>query len=153
MEETNTQNPKSGRGLGIAGFVVSLVALVLWIPIAAAAVFAAALGGGMGLAGFLLVMSLAGLVMSILGLMKANKVGGKKGLAIAGLVIGLIVTALSVRTMMGVKEAQEEFAKMGLGEKTLETFKEGLTEGLDSLTKELKVIADSAAASQGGETH
>lgn len=153
MEETNTQNSKAGRGLGIAGFVVSLVAIVLWIPISAAAVVAAALGGGMGIAGFLLVLSLAGLVLSVLGLVKANKGGGKKGLAIAGLVIGLVVTLLSVRTVMGVKEAQAEFEKMGLGANTLENLKEGIEKGLDSLSSELKVVADSMAQTQEGQSH
>jgi hypothetical protein len=146
MEETNTQNPKAGRGLGIAGFVVSLVAIILWIPISAAAVLAAAFGGGMGIAMFLLVLSLVGLVLSILGFVKANKAGAKKGLAIAGLVIGLVVTALAFSTINGVNNARTEFEKMGLGDKALETFKEGMEQGLDSLTNQLKEIGDSAAA-------
>lgn len=144
MEETNTlQNPKAGRGFGIAGFVISLVALVLWFPIAAAAVLSAALGGGMGISGFWLVVSLTGLILSILGLMKANKGGGKKGLAIAGLVIGLLASALSVNTMIGVKKAQEEFAKAGLGDQFMDSFKEGMESGLDSLTMQLDQAMDS----------
>jgi hypothetical protein len=145
MEETNTQNSntKAGRGLGIAGFVVSLVAIVLWMPMSAAAGFAALVGGGTGIAIFLLIMSLAGLIMSVMGLMKANKGGGKKGLAIAGLVIGLIVTILSVYTFIGVNKAKEEAEKMGLGSKFEETLKEGMEHGLDSLANELKEAMDS----------
>lgn len=143
MEETNTQqNTKAGRGFGIAGFVISLVALVLWMPIAAAAVLSAALGGGMGLSSFWLIVSLLGLILSIMGLMKANKGGGKKGLAIAGLIIGLVASGLSVNTIIGVKKAQAEFEKAGLGDKFMDTFKEGMEQGLDSLATELKEAMD-----------
>lgn len=147
MEETNTQNSntptKAGKGLGVAGFVVSLVALILWMPISAAAVFSAAFGGGMGLSGFWLIVSLLGLVFSILGLMKANKGGGKKGMAIAGLVIGLIASSLAVSTVIGVKKAQTEFEKAGLGGQFMETFQKGMEQGLDSLSNQMKGALDS----------
>lgn len=151
MTETSTNsNPKAGKGLGIAGFVVALVALVLWVPMSAAAVFAAALGGGTGTAVFLLLMSLTGLVLSVVGLMKASKSGGKKGLAIAGLVIGLVATLLSISTFVGVSNAKTEFEKFGLGSKLEETLKEGFGRGLDSLANEFQNVADSLenAASQ-----
>lgn len=146
MEETNTQTntpTKAGKGLGVAGFVISLVALVLWMPISAAAVFSAAFGGGMGLSVFWLIVSLLGLILSILGMVKANKGGGKKGLAIAGLVIGLIASSLSVSTVIGVGKAQTEFEKAGLGDKFMETFQEGMEQGLDSLSNQLEQSMDS----------
>ncbi len=148
MEETNTsQNSngptKAGKGLGVAGFVISLVALVLWMPISAAAVFSAALGGGMGLAGFWLVVSLLGLVLSVLGLMKATKGGGKKGLAIAGLVIGLVASSLAVRTLIGVNKAKAEFEKVGLGDQFMNTLKTGMEESLDSLSSQMHDAIDS----------
>lgn len=148
MEETNTQQnsntpTKAGKGLGVAGFVVSLVALILWMPISAAAVFSAAFGGGMGLSGFWLIVSLLGLVFSILGFMKANKGGGKKGMAIAGLVIGLIASSLAVSTVIGVKKAQAEFEKSGLGGQFMETFQKGMEQGLDSLSVHMEGALDS----------
>lgn len=148
MKETNTQQnsntpTKAGKALGVAGFVISLVALVLWMPISAAAVFSAAFGGGMGLSGFWLIVSILGLVLSVLGLMKANKGGGKKGMAIAGLVIGLIASSLAVSTVIGVKKAQAEFEKSGLGDKFMETFQKGMEQGLDSLSTEMKEALDS----------
>lgn len=151
MEETNTQqnsntSTKAGRGFGIAGFVVSIVALVLWMPISAAAVFSAAFGGGMGLSGFWLIVSLLGLLFSILGLMKAVKGGGKKGMAIAGLVIGLIASSLAVSTVIGVKKAQAEFEKSGLGSQFMETFQKGMEQGLDSLSNQMKEALDSVKA-------
>ena len=153
MEETNTtQNSngptKAGKGLGVAGFVISLVALVLWMPISAAAVFAAALGGGMGLAGFWLVVSLLGLALSVMGLMKATKGGGKKGLAIAGLVIGLVASCLAVSTLMGVNKAKVEFDKAGLGDQFMNTLKNGMEQGLDSLSSQMNSALDSVKNTQ-----
>lgn len=144
MTETSTNsNPKAGKGLGIAGFVVALVALVLWVPMSAAAVFAAALGGGTGTAIFLLLISLTGLVLSVVGFMKAKQGGGKKGLAIAGLVIGLVATLLSISTFVGVNNAKTEFEKLGFGSKFEEALKDGFGKGLDSLANELQNVADS----------
>lgn len=147
MEETNTQNSntptKAGKGLAIAGFVISLVALVLWMPISAAAVFSAAFGGGMGMAGFWLIVSLLGLIFSVMGMMKANKGGGKKGMAIAGLIIGLIASALAVSTVIGVNKAQAEFEKAGFGDQFMETFQKGMEQGLDSLSTQMEEALDS----------
>jgi hypothetical protein len=92
----------------------------------------------MGLAGFWLVFSLAGLVLSVMGMMKLGKTGGKKGLAIAGLVLGLVATLLSVSTVMGVSKAQTEFEKVGLGSKALETVGNAMEEGLKTAADSLK---------------
>lgn len=143
MEQTSGTPTKAGKGLSVAGFVISLVALVLWLFVSAAAVLSAALGGGMGLAGFWLVFSILGLALSIMGFMKASKGGGKKGMAIAGLIIGLIATALSVSTIMGVSKAQEEFDKVGLGSNLMETLENGMTQSLDSLATEMENVSDS----------
>lgn len=141
MEQT--QQTPQGKGLGIAGFVISVIALVLWLFISAAAVLAAALGGGMGLAGFWLIFSLTGLVLSILGMMKLSKTGGKKGLAIAGLVIGLLATGLSASTVFGVMKAHEEMEKAGLGNGVMDAFTNELEKGLDSLDAEINKSLDS----------
>ena len=72
--------PNKTNGLAIAGFVVSLVSMVLCCC---------------GLLG------LVGLILSAVGLSQINKKGQKgKGLAIAGLVIGLIVVALWVGSLI-----------------------------------------------------
>jgi hypothetical protein len=42
-----------------------------------------------------------------MGMMKLGKTGGKKGLAITGMIIGIIATILSVTTVMGVSKAQQ----------------------------------------------
>lgn len=126
--ETATQqnvNVSTGKGLGVSGFVISLVALVFWLFVSAAAILAAAIGGGMGLASFWLLFSITGLALSVLGFIKANKAGAKKGMAITGLIIGLIATLLSITTVAGVSKAQDEFAKAGLGSNIMETLKAG----------------------------
>ena len=146
MENTNTdQNSgtpvSTGKGLGVAGFVISLVALVLWVFIAGAAVIAAALGGGMGLACFWLIVSLLGTVLSIMGMMKASKAKAKKGLAITGMILGIVATALSVRTVMAVNEVHSTVGDKGmdalkdLGKMMNDSLSRHMNEAVDSLTK------------------
>lgn len=94
MEETTTQKPQ-GKGMAVAGFVIALVALVFYVFVATAVTFAAALGGGYGLGIFWLVLSLAGTGLCVMGMMKLGKTGGKKGLAIAGMIIGIIAVVLT----------------------------------------------------------
>ena len=74
----NTTSTKAGKGLGVAGFVIALVALVLWIFISGAAVLQAVGGGGMGLAIFWIIVSVSGIALSIIGFMKAKSGNGKK---------------------------------------------------------------------------
>lgn len=68
------QAPSQSNGLGVAGFVVSLCGLVLcWVP-------------------FLdLVLGVTGLILSAFGMKRLPK-----GLATAGLVIGIIATVISI---------------------------------------------------------
>jgi len=120
MEETTTTTttitsgtPPQGKGLGVAGFVISLIALVLWIVISGIAVAAAMIGGGMGLAIFWLVLSLLGTALSVMGMMKLGKTGGKKGLAITGMILGIIATILSVTTVMGVSKVHATVGETG----------------------------------------
>ncbi|MBK6833939.1 MAG: hypothetical protein IPG89_06560 [Bacteroidetes bacterium] len=44
---------------------------------------------------FWLLMCLAGTVLSFMGMSKLGKTGGKKGLAITGIILGIIATLLS----------------------------------------------------------
>lgn len=115
MEENNGSAAKSnaGKGLSVSGFVIALVALVLWVVIAGMASLAAIAGGGMGLAIFWLIFSLLGTGLSVMGVMAASKANGKKGLGIAGLVIGLVATILSVTTVLGVKKVHDTVGDAG----------------------------------------
>src|SRR3954462_8469424 len=115
MEQTNTTAPQTpqGKGLGVAGFVISLVALVIFWIISPAGLFSAALGGGMGLAGFWLVLSILGTLLSVLGMNKLGKSGGKKGLATTGMILGIISVLLSIWLIMGVVKVQKEVGDTG----------------------------------------
>ena len=150
MEENNTttttttttsQTPQ-GKGMGTAGFVISLVALVLWFVIAPMCLFSAALGGGMGLAMFWLVLSLLGTGLAVMGMMKLGKTGGKKGLAIAGMVLGIVATILSVTTVMGVSKVKATIGDAGkeMLENLADTAKlrETMNNAMQSITDSLK---------------
>ena len=103
MEETTTTQKPEGKGMAVAGFVISLVALVFYVFVATAVTFAAALGGGYGLGIFWLVLSLAGTGLCVMGMMKLGKTGGKKGLAIAGMIVGIIAVILSAMLVMSIE--------------------------------------------------
>lgn len=137
MENNTTQTPQ-GKGMGVAGFVISLIALLLWIVISGIAVAAAALGGGMGLAMFWLILSIAGTALSVLGMMKLGKTGGKKGLAITGMILGIIATILSITTIMGVSKMKEAVGDKGkeLLENLSDTAKlrESMMNAIDQMT-------------------
>ena len=111
--EQNTQVQPQGKGLGVAGFVISLIALVGWLFVGLGALAKAALdgvqgkdGGGMGLMIGWLVFSLLGTVLSMMGMMKLGKTGGKKGLAITGMILGIVATLLSAWVCYGLSQVK-----------------------------------------------
>lgn len=110
--ETQTVKPQ-GKGLAIAGFVIGLVGLVFYFIIAATVTVQAALGGGYGLGIFWLVLCAGATAMSILGMMKLGKTGGKRGLAIAGMIIGLVATVLTVLLVIGIGKMQDVASQYG----------------------------------------
>ena len=76
---TQVQPVRSGNGLAVAGMVLGIIALVtFW------AIFISAPCG------------LVGLVLSILGMKKAKKVGSGKGMAITGLVLSILAILATV---------------------------------------------------------
>jgi len=65
------------------------------------------LSGNKGLAWFWVILCVAGAGLSLMGMMKLGKTGGKKGLAIAGLIIGLVAVVWSAWSAMAVGEAAD----------------------------------------------
>jgi hypothetical protein len=61
----------------------------------------------MWLSYFWLVLILVGTLMSFMGMSKLGKTGGKKGIAIAGLVIGIIALIWGVVLLLGTLEAKK----------------------------------------------
>lgn len=150
MEETNnvSQAPQ-GKGMGVAGFVISLVAVVIFWIISPIALFAAIAGGGMGLSIFWLILSLTGTALSVLGMNKLGKTGGKKGLALTGMILGIVAILLSVWLVFGVKKVHAEAGDMGKQflNQMEQGMKEGVQQALDSLQTEIEnsMPADSTA--------
>src|ERR1700733_9398509 len=104
MEQNTTTQTPQGKGMGVAGFVISLIAVLFWFIIAGICTLAAVVGGGMGLAMFWLILSLLGAGLSVMGMMKLGKTGGKKGLAITGMILGIVAVILSCMTIMSVSK-------------------------------------------------
>jgi hypothetical protein len=94
-----------GKQAGIAGFVIALVTLIgaSWIAIMATA--AVILGGSPWLMYLWLVLAIFSVVISVIGMRKLGKSGGKKGLAITGLVIGIVSTIYCIILTLGLSAA------------------------------------------------
>ena len=100
MEQSNTPNP--GKGMGTTGFIISLVALIVGFVIYMICIASAVFGGGMGLAIFWTVLSVAGVALSFMGMNKSKAAGHKPGLAMGGLIVGIIAVCLSLWTIYSV---------------------------------------------------
>ena len=143
MEETTTTQKPEGKGMAVAGFVISLVALVFYVFVATAVTFAAALGGGYGLGIFWLVLSLAGTGLCVMGMMKLGKTGGKKGLAIAGMIIGIIAVILTAMLVMSIGKIQSEAGALG------DQFKEAMEQSADQMKEDMNQAIDSVQQEAG----
>lgn len=142
MEETTTQKPE-GKGMAVAGFVISLVGLVFYFIIAGIVGLQALAGGGYGLGIFWLVLTLAGTALSVMGMMKLGKTGGKKGLAIAGMIIGIIALVLTVLLVMGISKAQQAGGEFG------DKFKEAMEQSAEQMKEEMNQAIDSVQQEAG----
>jgi hypothetical protein len=94
-----------GKQAVIAGFVIALVTLIgaSWIAVLATA--AVIVGGSPWLMYLWLVLAVASVVLSAIGMSKLGKTGGKKGLAVAGLVIGIVSTVYCIILTLGISAA------------------------------------------------
>lgn len=98
MEQTTTtstpSNPKAGKGLGIAGLVLGILAAILsFVPC---------------LGMYAIFPGIIGLVLSVISIVQANKAGAAKGMAIAGLVCSLIGSSIAIWQYMKIKDGLEE---------------------------------------------
>ena len=127
----NTQNP--GKGLGTTGFILSLLGLVVGFVIYMVCDASAVFGGGMGLAIGWSVFCAIGLVLSFMGMSKSKATGHKPGLAMGGLICGIIAVVFSLWTIYTVHVVHS----------TMGTAMTDLTSGLDSLSKSMQHSLDS----------
>lgn len=107
MEQTTQLTKPEGKKMAIAGFVISLVTLIFYFIIAAIVATQAVLGGGYGLGIFWLLLSVGSVGLCVVGMMKLNKTGGKKGLAITGMIVGLVATVLTIMLVTRISDMQQ----------------------------------------------
>ncbi|MDG1146913.1 MAG: hypothetical protein P8N52_01280 [Crocinitomicaceae bacterium] len=105
MSEENNVSQPQGKSMGVAGFILSLVTLLFssWIAVLATASIIA--GGSGWLMHFWSVLAILSVVLSAMGMSKLGKTGGKKGLAIAGLVIGIVSVIYCLMLSAGISAA------------------------------------------------
>lgn len=129
MEETNnTTTPSSkGKGLGVAGMVIGIVAII-WamIPL---------LGAGAWW------LAVVGLVLSVVGFVMANGGGNpNKGMMMTGIILGVVATALSFYRVYQVTQAVK--ALEGIGQEFATEMKAALDsakiEAIDAIADTLK---------------
>src|SRR3989338_8093068 len=97
MSEENVQ--PQGKGMAIGGFILSLVGLLL----AGAVMVGSYMAMGSKVVAYLwVVLCIASVILSAMAMSKLGKTGGKKGLAIAGLIIGIVAVVYSIIVLMGL---------------------------------------------------
>jgi len=113
MSEENNGTQPQGKQMGIAGFVLALVTLVLSNWIAALSVAAIITGGSGWLMYVWLVLAIVSVILSGMAMSKLGKTGGKKGLAVAGLVIGIVSVVWSAILVAGLSIAASATTDLG----------------------------------------
>jgi hypothetical protein len=96
MEETTTTtNSKAGKGLGVAGLVLGILAAVLsFVPC---------------LGMYAIIPGVVGLILSVISIIQANKAGAAKGMAIAGLVCSLVGVGIAYWQYTKLSAVGEQF--------------------------------------------
>lgn len=122
--------PNAGKGLGIAGLVLGILAAIIsFIPC---------------LGVWAVVPGIIAIILSIISLSQAKKAGAGKGLAIAGLVCGLVGTALAIWWGYAISRAANDFKDSGLLDSLNHVMENsGMLDSLNKAMEELKDITDS----------
>lgn len=105
MSENQNGTAVQGKGLAITGFVLALAGLLLNNVMFGIAVVSIGLGGSGWIMYLWLVVNIVGLILSIMGMSKLKKTGGKRGLGIAGMIIGIVGTVWAVILVLGMEAA------------------------------------------------
>jgi ABC-type Fe3+ transport system permease subunit len=126
MENTTNTTPaqNDGKGLGIAGLVVGIIAVLFsFIPC---------------LGAWAIVPAIVGIVLSAISMRQANKAGMPKGTATGGLVCSIIAAAIAIywiyAMMYAVAAAPDMIKEMN---------ESGVMDSLNKAMEKLKDITDS----------
>ena len=131
MSENVETTAPQGKGLAVGGFVLSIVGLMLSSWIAAIAIAAVMLGGSPWIMYLWLVVCMASIVLSVMGMSKLKKTGGKRGLGIAGMIIGIVATVYAIILTLGIGAASVASDEFG------DQFKDALEQELNKEMEEL----------------
>lgn len=133
MSEVNTA--PQGKGLAIGGFVLSLVTLIFSSWVAVAATVSVAGGGSAWLMYLWLVLAIVSIVLSVMGMSKLGKTGGKKGLGIAGMIIGIVSTIWCIVLSLGIgaAAAMSDQVQNELGDKWQQELQKEMQKELDNM--------------------
>ena len=137
MNQTTT-NP--GKGLGVGGFVLSLVAIVGYFIVAGiAALQAATTGGGTTTMIVWCIICALALLLSFMGYRKSRAVNMKNGIGMAGIIISAVALILSVWSIVGIREVATnpdvEKARQDI-RNSLEEMQDEMQHSMDSLQQE-----------------
>jgi hypothetical protein len=131
MEETKTN---AGQGLGIAGLILGIIAIPL------------AILGCTSVLG--LVLGIAGVILSAVGLSQATKSNGTKGLPTAGLVVSILGTAIALMWILFFARIAHEGGRwwgregIRIMEEINEDFGDELEETFEDIGKELEELGE-----------
>lgn len=127
MEQNNTTtpaNPNAGKGMGIAGLVLGiLAAIVSFIPC---------------LGVYALIPGIIGIVLSAISMAQASKAKAAKGLAIAGLICSIVGCSIAGWQYYALSTAGDQFKE------ALEN--SGALDSLNKAMDQLKEITDTTQA-------
>lgn len=131
MEETKTN---AGQGLGIAGLILGIIAIPL------------AILGCTSVLG--LVLGIAGVILSAVGLSQATKSNGTKGLPTAGLVVSILGTAIALMWILFFTRIAHEGGRwwgregIRIMEEINEDFGDEIEETFEDIGKELEELGE-----------
>jgi hypothetical protein len=119
--------PNNGKGLGIAGLIVGIIALLFsFIPC-------------LGMYG--IIPAIVGIILSAISMKQSGRAGQPKGMAIGGLVCGIIAAAIAIYwiyvTYYVVHNSSDAMLKI-----SEEFEKNGVMDSLNKAMEQLKEITD-----------
>lgn len=126
-----TTTAPQGKGMAVTGFVLALAAFLLNNVMAGIAIVSIGLGGSGWLMYLWLVVNIVSVVLCVMAMGKLKKTGGKRGLAIAGMIIGIVGTVWAIILTMGMAAAASMSGD--LSNEMRDAFKEGMQKELQDM--------------------
>ncbi|WP_343633526.1 hypothetical protein [Fluviicola sp.] len=126
-----TTSAPQGKGMAVTGFVLALAGLLLNNVMFGIAVVSMGLGGSGWLMYLWLVVNIVSIVLSVMAMGKLKKTGGKRGLAIAGMIIGICGTVWAIILTMGLAAAAS--LTSGMSDDMRDAFKDGMKKELNDM--------------------